>query len=262
MIPSAFLLLDAMPLTPNAKIDRKALLTLSPEEAVRTETGADYVEPSGFVEATLAGIYARVLGVDRVGVNDNFFELGGDSILTIQAVARAGQAGITHHAEADFPGPDGRGRLALLAQVTSAAAVQPPSRGRRRRRAADAHPAALLRERAWPQRNHWNQSLLLAVGARLKVDSLRAAVAAVVRHHDALRLRFRHAGGRWRQTNAGLSDAIPFEYVDLSALDEPARAKPCANTRWPLQQSLDIAPRARCYAVAYFDFGPTRPAAC
>ncbi|HEX5707133.1 MAG TPA: amino acid adenylation domain-containing protein, partial [Pyrinomonadaceae bacterium] len=89
MIPSAFVMLDALPLTSNGKVDRRAL----PEpDAVRPESGADYVAPRTPVEEVLAGICRRLLGVARVGLNDNFFELGGHSLLATQLVSRVREA--------------------------------------------------------------------------------------------------------------------------------------------------------------------------
>src|SRR5262249_24818893 len=84
MIPSAFVVLDAFPLTPNGRLDREALPAAGRE---RPELGATYVAPRTPVEEGLAEIWAGVLGVDRVGVHDNFFELGGDSILSIRVVS-------------------------------------------------------------------------------------------------------------------------------------------------------------------------------
>ncbi|MBO0991337.1 amino acid adenylation domain-containing protein, partial [Delftia sp. SD018] len=87
MVPSAIVVLDALPLTANGKVDRKAL----PEPEL---AGAQaYEAPQGDVEAMLAGIWEEVLELDRVGRSDNFFMLGGDSILSLQIVSRTYRAG-------------------------------------------------------------------------------------------------------------------------------------------------------------------------
>ncbi|HEX8335218.1 MAG TPA: phosphopantetheine-binding protein, partial [Pyrinomonadaceae bacterium] len=77
MIPSAFVTLEALPLTPNGKVDRKAL----PRPDLSAELAQSYVAPTTQTEELLAGLWAEVLGLSRVGVHDNFFELGGHSLL-------------------------------------------------------------------------------------------------------------------------------------------------------------------------------------
>ena len=86
MVPAAIVALEVLPLTVNGKLDTRAL-------PAPGYTGSRYRAPATPVEEVLAGIYAQVLGVDRVGVDDSFFELGGDSILSMQVVARARAAG-------------------------------------------------------------------------------------------------------------------------------------------------------------------------
>ncbi len=91
MVPSLFVTMDRFPLNPNGKIDRKALPV--PEAGDRWHLDT-YVAPRNAVEETLAGIWADVLGVGKVGVNDNFFELGGDSILSIKIKAQSKSKGL------------------------------------------------------------------------------------------------------------------------------------------------------------------------
>ena len=86
MTPGLYITLESLPLTANGKLDRKALPQWGEEE--RREGAAGYVGPRTEVEEILAGIWADVLGVERVGVHDNFFELGGHSLLATQVVSR------------------------------------------------------------------------------------------------------------------------------------------------------------------------------
>jgi acyl-coenzyme A synthetase/AMP-(fatty) acid ligase/acyl carrier protein len=91
MVPSIFVQLEAIPLTPNGKADRKAL----PEpDTTRPELDNAFIAPRTPIETKLAEIWAEVLRVERVGIRDNFFELGGDSILSLQIVAKANQTGL------------------------------------------------------------------------------------------------------------------------------------------------------------------------
>lgn len=85
MVPAAFMMMDAFPLTPNGKVDRKALPA---PDSLRPQLDANYVEPQTDIERTLVGIWQDVLKVDKVGVHDNFFELGGHSLLIVQVHTR------------------------------------------------------------------------------------------------------------------------------------------------------------------------------
>jgi acyl carrier protein len=84
MVPSAIVLLDALPQTPSGKIDRQAL----PDPATINLPSEDYVAPSTPFEGTIAAIWSQVLGVERIGTHDDFFALGGHSLLATQIVAQ------------------------------------------------------------------------------------------------------------------------------------------------------------------------------
>lgn len=97
LVPSLFVTIPALPLTPNGKLDRAAL----PRPQLEPDT-ARYVEPEDGAQRELAEIWARVLGVDRVGAQDNFFELGGDSIMSLLVVSQAARAGLRIRARQFF----------------------------------------------------------------------------------------------------------------------------------------------------------------
>ncbi len=86
MLPAAFVALERLPLSPNGKVDRRALP--APDWSAREEATDPYVAPRDPLEERIASIWAEVLGVERVGVRDNFFELGGDSLLGLRTVNR------------------------------------------------------------------------------------------------------------------------------------------------------------------------------
>jgi acyl carrier protein len=85
LVPGAFVFLDALPLSPNGKVDRRALPAPSAE---RPQVEAPFVAPRTGLEESLAAMWREVLGVERVGVDDGFFELGGHSLRATQVVSR------------------------------------------------------------------------------------------------------------------------------------------------------------------------------
>jgi amino acid adenylation domain-containing protein/non-ribosomal peptide synthase protein (TIGR01720 family) len=190
MVPTYFMFLAQMPLTPNGKLDRKGL----PQPDVSQMQQA-YVAPQTELEQQIATIWADVLRLPRVGVNDNFFELGGDSIMSIQVVSRARQAGIrftpkdlfqhqTVQSLATVAQMGGQGVSIEQGPVTGEALLLP------------IHQYFFQEEIV--ERHHWNQSVVLRPGERLEGARLSAALAALVAHHDALRLSFSRQSGDWQ----------------------------------------------------------------
>ncbi|MGV2462530.1 UNVERIFIED_CONTAM: condensation domain-containing protein, partial [Pseudomonas aeruginosa] len=184
--------LERMPLSPNGKLDRKALP--APEVSVAQ---AGYSAPRNAVERTLAEIWQDLLGVERVGLDDNFFSLGGDSIVSIQVVSRARQAGLQLSPRDLFQHQNIRS-LALAAKAGAATTEQGPASGE----VALAPVQRWFFERAIPNRQHWNQSLLLQARQPLDGDRLGRALERLQAQHDALRLRFREERGAWHQAYA------------------------------------------------------------
>jgi amino acid adenylation domain-containing protein/non-ribosomal peptide synthase protein (TIGR01720 family) len=249
MVPSAFVALAEWPLSPNGKVDRRALP--APE---RRAAAGGYVAPRTPVEETLARVWAETLRVPRVGVQDNFFELGGDSILSIQVVARAHAAGVTLKPRYFFEHPT-IAELAPLAESTVAVeAEQGPVTGE--------VPLTPVQhwffDHAMPEPTHWNMPLLLRSREPVDHAALEGAVRALALHHDALRTRFaRGENGRWTQTLAGPELEIPVERVELSATPEAERSRALALHAAEMQRSLELGgPLVR---VAHYDMGPDAP---
>jgi amino acid adenylation domain-containing protein/non-ribosomal peptide synthase protein (TIGR01720 family) len=200
MVPSRIVVLPALPLLPTGKVDRRLLPEPDWGSGTNSATGSNpksQVQPEGEAERTLARIFAEVLGVPAVGATDNFFELGGDSILSLQLVSRARRAGLVLTPRHVFRHQTVR-TLAAVAEHEMPAAIAEcgPASG-------DAPLTPIQRwffETPIPQRHHWNQPMLLLPRQTLDAQVLGRAVAAVVAHHDALRLRFTQDGdGRWTQ---------------------------------------------------------------
>jgi amino acid adenylation domain-containing protein/non-ribosomal peptide synthase protein (TIGR01720 family) len=249
MIPAVFVFLNALPLTASGKVDRKALP--DPQRG-RLEGEAGGRPPRTPAERLLAGIWADVLGVERVGVQDNFFELGGDSILSLQVVARAAEAGLRLQPRQIFQHQTIEA-LAAAGGVAAAGAEEGPVRG----------PAPLTPVQLWfleqerPDRHHFNQAVLLRTGDRARPDLLAAAVDALTVHHDALRLRFERTGKTWRQVH-GEPGPPPFGRVDLTALPAALRPAGLAAAAAALQAGFDLE-RGPLLRAAFFDLGAGEP---
>ncbi len=248
MIPNAFVLLAAMPLTPTGKLDRRALLATEP--GLPGLAAGGYVAPRNPVEALFAGIWAEVLGSARLGraisVHDNFFELGGNSILSIQIVARAARAGCRITPRQLFE----QQTVARLAAVAGTAAEVLASQG------PVTGPLPLTPIQRWffgqdlADPHHFNQAVLLAVrevGPRVA----ESALGALVRHHDALRLRVSPAaedGGLPRAENAPPEPCFFLPRVDLTALASADAERALGAAADAAQAGLDLArgPLLRC----------------
>ncbi|WP_312877594.1 non-ribosomal peptide synthetase [Lentzea indica] len=241
MIPSAFVTIDAVPLTPSGKIDRRAL----PEPHV--ETGSRYVPPSSPVEQALTAIWSQVLGVDPVGVEDNFFELGGDSILTIQVVARARKAGFLVSAKELFV----HQTIAALAPAVTVAEAQPDDRE------PVVGDAPLTPIQSWffgtheANPHHYNQSMLVELSDEPDEEALCTALDALLVHHDALRMRFVRGDDGWRQHNAPVEPQRVLVRRDLSDVDEPERWAVMEKIADDVHASFDLSTGPLLKAVLF-----------
>ncbi|WP_425444405.1 amino acid adenylation domain-containing protein [Saccharothrix carnea] len=215
MVPSALVALDRLPLNRNGKVDRHAL----PEPDWGT-TGTSYVAPRTAVERTLVSIWAQVLGVDRVGIQDDFFELGGDSIISIQVVSRARQAGLGLMPGDLFAHPT-VAALAAAAPVDGVPDTVPqgPVSGE----------VPLTPIQHWfldpgPARpEHFDQSVLLEFTGEPDHEALRRALDALLAHHDALRTRFERTESGWRQHIPPVEPVDVLEVRDLSGASDRER---------------------------------------
>ncbi len=247
MVPSIFMMLEEMPLTPSGKIDRRRL----PEPEVdREDLGTTYVAPRTDVERILVEIWEELLPVERVGVRDNFFELGGDSILSIQVIARANQRGVRLSPRHIFEAPTIEELAQLAREGTSIVAEQGMVSG-----AVVLTPAQRwFFEQQFTNPHYWHQSLLLEVKEELSERALRKAVQAIEGHHDALRMRFRPGLSGWE--GEIVADLHP-ETFGIQRLDSH-NGKPLeAQLREAIarvQQSIHIE-KGPLFRVAYLDGG-------
>lgn len=250
MVPAVFVQLDALPLTPNGKIDRKALPT---PDLTRPEFDRDCVAPRTSVERHLSQIWAQVLGVEQVGIHDNFFELGGDSILTIQIVARAKTVGLQLTPKQLFEFQT-IAELASVAEITSVPqAEQGLVMGK-----VELNPIQhWFFEQNFAEAHHFNQAVLLEVKQALDVFKLEQALQALLRHHDALRLRFENleTGRPFGETCADVS--ISVSQFDVSTLAKSERQLAMETVATELQAGLNLA-TGRLVNVGLFHLEPSQ----
>ena len=222
MIPSAFVPLDALPMTANGKLDRRAL-----PGAVFGPTPRDYVAPRTDMERVIAAIWAEVLGVSTPGAEDNFFHLGGHSLTATRVVSRVRQScGLEVPLRAAFEHPTLAGFAAFVAASTTATAgttIRPRSDG-------GPCPLSFAQERLWfldqlsPGSALYNLPCSLHIDGELDVPAMAWGVNEVVRRHDALRTTFTVVDGCPAQVVVP-SLRVPLDVIDLAGLDEAARTR-------------------------------------
>ncbi|HSS47335.1 MAG TPA: condensation domain-containing protein, partial [Thermoanaerobaculia bacterium] len=244
MVPAALEVVAELPRTATGKVDRGAL----PAPRWGAEDATEYVAPCGAREETLASIWKEVLGLERVGVAENFFELGGDSILSIQVVSRAHRAGLRLTPKQLFQYPT----VAALASV--AREVEPAEEAEAGPAEGEAPLTPVQRwffEREPARPGHWNLSVFLIVRQRLEAAPLGRALAALVAHHDALRLRYRRSEAGWVQEHGTAAGGWPLLEVDLSDLPAWQVGPELARAGGQTQASLDLGRGPLARAVLY-----------
>ncbi len=219
MLPAAFVSLEAMPLTPNGKVDRRALESMD----VSLESSQAYVAPRNVTEKQLVAIWADILNLEpnTVGINDNFFELGGDSIKTIQIVSKA----IAHHIHFDIRDMFNHQTIHELLQhcdTTKSREITKEEGGLQG--AVDLSPVqSYFFEHTQTDVHHFNQSVLLNLNVHLSIEDLQALSLRIVEQHDALRLRFTKNDHGWQQRYSDLvgssSEMISPEMLGIHTYD-------------------------------------------
>jgi amino acid adenylation domain-containing protein/non-ribosomal peptide synthase protein (TIGR01720 family) len=245
MIPSAFVILESLPLSPNGKIDRRAL----PQPEARTGIESDIVPPRTPIEEKLAQIWVQVLRIEQIGIDDNFFELGGDSILSIQIISRAKIAGIELTVKQLFANPT-IAQLARVAGTTKAHSIE-------QKLISGTSPLTPIQhwffQQNLPEKHHFNQSFLLSVASDLNLEILEQVWQQLLLHHDALRLRFSQTDTIWQQNHAAPTDKITIKGFDLSKVPETEIATVIETTANEIQASLNLS--ENLVQVAWFWLG-------
>ncbi|WP_345144491.1 amino acid adenylation domain-containing protein, partial [Dactylosporangium darangshiense] len=224
MVPAVFAELAALPLTPNGKVDRAEL------GGARLELTSGFVEPAGPTQEALAGIWAELLGVERVGAADDFFALGGHSLLATQVVSRVRVAfGLEVPVAAIFDAPTVAGLAAVIdgaAPGDAAPPIVPVDRG-------GPLPLSFAQQRLWflaqldPASIEYNTPTTIDLAGEVDVEALAAALGGLVARHEVLRTRL----------VAG-ADGVPYQVIDpaparfeLPVVDVSGEPDPVAAAR-------------------------------
>jgi acyl carrier protein len=247
MVPAAVVVIEALPLTVNGKLDKRALPAPEYQDTDR------YRAPAGAVEEILAGIYAQVLGVERVGINDSFFDLGGDSLSAMRVIAAINKsldAGLGVRTVFEAPtvaqlapriGADGDGLEPLVAGQRPAVV-----------------PLSFAQSRLWFLDQFegpspvYNMAVALRLGGRLEAEALGAALGDVVDRHESLRTLFPAAEGIPQQLVVPAEPAeLGWQVVDAtgwpaSRLDEAIDTV----TGYSFDLAAEIPLRARLFRIA------------
>ena len=216
MVPSAFVLLDSMPLTPNGKVDRKSLSAL---DKTRVELKGAYLAPRTRTEARLSSIWSEVLGVEPIGASDDFFLLGGHSLLGTQLISRIHKA---FQLELPLRVIFEKTRLEMLAseidlrmgseRIAKAPTIPVVSRDQRL-------PLSFAQQRLWfidrmdPGNPVYNIPIAEAFTAPVAVDAFENALNQIIRRHEVLRTRFVFDG------TAPYQEIHPFVPEALAVID-------------------------------------------
>lgn len=250
MIPSVFVTLDELPLTPSGKVDRKALP--APDQS-RPDLDRAFVAARTAAEDVLTEIWSQVLGVEQIGIHDNFFELGGDSILSIQIINKASRTGL-HFTPRQLFQHQTIATLAAVAGInTSIEAEQGLVTG--------AMPLTPVQhwffEHNVVDPHHFNQALLLELRQPLEPALLQQALEKLHQHHDALRLRFEQTEAGWQQLNVERVADCGFSVVNFSELEEDEQAAAIEQIATTQQGSLNLA-TGPLLKVVLFELGAER----
>ncbi|MEH1824939.1 MAG: amino acid adenylation domain-containing protein [Nostoc sp.] len=260
MVPSAFVLLKTLPMTPNQKVDYRAL----PAPEISRSTEDNFVAPQTPTEERLAAIWAEILRLKQVGIHDNFFELGGDSILSIQVISRANQAGIQIAPKQLFQYQT----IAELAAVAGIIRQITAEQGLVTGKVVLTPIQHWFFEQKLSEPDYFNQSVLLKVSPNLQPELLQQVVQQLLVHHDALRScfarlplgesQFQQEEENWQQFNAPAQESIPFSVIDLSHLSAEEQQTAIKAADAELQASLNLSTGVMAQ-VALFQLGNNQP---
>jgi amino acid adenylation domain-containing protein len=252
MVPAAFVSLEALPLTANGKLDRAALPA---PDGVRRDLDGRYVPPSSPAEELVAGVWAQVLGLDRVGAADNFFDLGGHSLLATRLVSRVRDVfGVEVQVAALFDHPTVAGLAAVIeaGERTELPPITPAGRDMML-------PLSFAQQRLWfaaqldPRSAEYNVPVRIRLAGEVDTGALAAALAAVAARHEVLRTRLVAGADGIPAQVIDPPGPVELPFTDVSGEPDPAGAARellSAEAVVPFDLAADRLVRARLVRVA------------
>ncbi|NQY62230.1 MAG: amino acid adenylation domain-containing protein [Alteromonadaceae bacterium] len=247
MVPTAFIVMDEMPLTANGKVNRKAL----PEPDESNLVKAEYAAPESNMEVKLSEIWQELLNIENVGTTDNFFSLGGDSIMSTQLVARARKEGLIFSVKDLFNHQTIAGLIPVINKNKAIEAPQHPITG-------DQLLIPVQKrffEMTLSDPNHYNQTILLNAPTGFEQEHVIPIVEALITRHDVFRLRFDDNTQQYCYIEiADLSMSQKCAHFDLSELPEQEQQHALTTNCDTLQASLHLVD-GPVMRAAYFDLG-------
>ncbi|EJQ37642.1 amino acid adenylation domain-containing protein, partial [Bacillus cereus BAG5X1-1] len=211
MIPSYIIQLDKMPLTPNGKIDRKALPVVQEKDV---SIGSKYEAPRNELEEHLVSSWQETLGIKAIGINDSFFEVGGDSIKALQIVARLSKIGLKLKIKDLFANPKIKNLGKYIKNDSEIKRVNKLVQGK--------IPLTPIQRRYFEQNNkelhdrtlnHYNQSFMLYRKNGFDEQIIETVFSELSKQHDALRMIFKEENGEILQCNRDFNERIFDLYV-------------------------------------------------
>lgn len=272
MVPSAFVFLDQLPISPNGKIDRKAL---SAPETAADETGKEqHAAPRTLVEQLLAGIWADVLHRHPIGIRDNFFDIGGHSLTAMQVTVR-----IRNIFDLDLPvsylfqNPMIELLAVAIEEKCASMRIEEKSLDTRLEESSSSQNRTVPIERnmtgvqiaSFGQERIWlleqidcgaalyNICYALHLKGSLNVTALKSALCALVQRHETLRTRFIDVEGRLHLEVPTMPE-VPLPIADFSGMDKSGRedilsAALHAEANRPIVLARELAIRTVLYCM-------------
>ncbi|NRD72647.1 amino acid adenylation domain-containing protein [Shewanella sp. VB17] len=264
MVPATFTEIDAIPLTINGKLDRRAL----PEPAWVSVD--NYTAPRNNLETQLCEIWQSVLGLEQVGIHDNFFRSGGDSIISIQLVSKLRQAGFTLQVKTIFDAPTVAQLASMLEKEASSVDII-AEQGRLEGEFGLLPIQDWFFNKPWASAHHWNQAFMVQLPSGIDLPAIELALERLAERHDMLRARFTlseplsteqfsseqaYSAQIRRQRYDELSTMSPLVSCDVSALSDVELQQQL--TTWQSHFSLDVGPLWQAAHLSGYPDGRSR----